>query len=462
MSNVRCGSDKFQDIVPVCAPESTDVLDPKVKLVPELVDADRVEPEHHRPAYPIPVRPRNSRSRSASQSPRVSRRHARVRTHRKRKERMYHPSSPTESVNSDLELLANKEKLKAVGDTKQTPLHRLAQDMDILPDRQHRAHRSRNKRELEEPQSGDSDSGHSESGYSDRSDEGYSDGEYDDDDELDEDFEDKPQHCQPGPAEPKFTYEQTIERRAAVIADLERRVMNGEKLDYHDNMTLDELLLLRAKSVHRGRSAQMLKLMRYGITMYVTLLEWVAKRVPALNLDLTDFGKEMFDKKSEYDDLLMEIYEMYGDSMKVNPVVMLLGTITLQAVMYSAARNFIKNAQFGLGIAPAAPAAVATNATAAAAAQPDIVDNGLQGPDGFDNSELLEICRREAEQKLKTKEDPVDMDAIQVDIPAPGVQIVRSGTSRKPRLNRTTKEKTMQPEQPKAPQPMQLSETIDI
>lgn len=397
------GNEKLQGMYPVATTNDT-VLDPKIRI------SRSGSGETHRPKLRL--------KRRRSPSPDIR--------HRK-----YRPSSPVDSVRSDLDILANKDRLKDKPincEREPEPIEQLGDDMYPSLDHEH----------------SDLDLGPQE-----------------EDEFVDEEFDDNVGGEEEGFERdhnqmPQFTYNETMEKKAAILAHLDRARESGEKLTYDDDMTLEQLTLIKSKVTHKAKSQHLIKLMRHGITMYVQLLEYISRSYPSLNLDLHDFSKEMFQRKTEYDDLLWEIHELYSDNMKMNPVFLLILTVTGQAIMYSAARQFIKNLQFGLGIAspPPSPPTASTSTTPLNQDQSaGIVDVEISGPtSGFDTSELLELCRKEAQTKADEKtsipNDPnnTNSEIIQVNIPTPssggnnGVQIIRNSgqapTQRAPRKSR--------------------------
>ena len=291
-------------------------------------------------------------------------------------------------------------------------------------------------------------------------------------------------------SEPTLTYKETIAKKASILAYLDRRVENGEKLAYNDDMTLAQLELIQSKDQIKSKGGHMIKLMRQGIMMYVQFLEWAAGRFPVLNMDLTDWSKDMFPKRGDYDDLLWEIIEQHGDQVNLPPAVMLVVAITGQAVMYryvvyfvhavyfvyaaqyniisffiiissfsniiisfySAAKNFVKNIQFGMGIKSAPVVSEHSSSGDNGGGNGIVEPDDISGPAGFDNGDLLELCRKEAQAKLDSRNSGNDQatqgqgntvvvdEAVHIDIPAAGdnggVQLVKSTATRKPRVQR--------------------------
>lgn len=295
-----------------------------------------------------------------------------------RRTRLYRPSSPTESVNSDLELLANHEKLQPKTD--RLPI-------DELQD------------ELKDGENADEFDGGEE----------FDDGlEGDDcldgDDGLnDDEFGDQDQEPEPVRA-PKMTYNQQINEKCSILAYLKRHKKNtGENIQFDSSMTLEELRIIKGEVQCDGRATNSIKLMQQLIVLYGQVLEGVAKRVPWLNLDLTGFKDELYKTKCDYDNLLYEIHDLYGDSFKPNPVLMLGIAITGNAFAYSTARIFVKNMQQGMGIPPPPPPMSAATAQPSKQQQvPEQENNNnidISGPANFNGDELLELCRQQAQRQ---------------------------------------------------------------
>lgn len=482
------GSSEHQDVVPL--PKRTSAQ------LDSMIRVGSGEPSPPRTPKPTAKgKPRDtlrrvvrsrSRSRSASGGDRRSHKRPKLRS----RTRTYRPNSPTESVQSDFDIIANKHKLKDASLTTTTApgvnehMNRLSDD--IMPDRSNVSSRSSRRSmgysdaysdDNDDVSGGDADDGFSEDdrgrGRYDMGRRNFDEEDFGGGDDVKNVFDSANANAGGGGNCPRLTYDQTIQQKAAILADLDRRTSSGERIEYSDTMTLEQLLLVKNKTIIKARSQHTVKLLRQGITMYAGLLEWASRRFPQLNMDLTDFSKDMFTKKNDYDDLLYEIYDMYADHMKMNPVVMLLMTITGQAAVYSAARNFAKNlnASMGLRFTPPPVASQAPQGYSPAVyangppakqqqqqQQPMEADVDISGPsDGFDTAELLELCRKEAQAAAPSQGSSSsssssvgnvvelgqgEPDTIEVDIPgnhdaSGGVQIIKNTAgAKKPRATR--------------------------
>jgi hypothetical protein len=414
------GSDKNQALVPIATTESA--ADPKVQMIRKRKRQKSTGLLHKRARKEIsrkheeededdPPRDEDNLPLTKKTLDNLNKRHSpRPRKRSTQDERRYRTDSPVDSVESDLEILANRDKLKEKSDTP-TPMDKLSDD--VIP-----------------PVVEDDD----DDDFHDQDDE-YADNDdglglnIDEDDGYDMEEEEDD-------GKPQYTYNETLEKKAAILSDLDRRSKMGEHIEYDDKMTLEQLMLVKNKVLYRSRSTHMIRIMRQGITMYASFLEWATRRFPALNLDLTDFSKEMFTKKNDYDDLLYEVYDMYSDNMKMNPLVMLLLTITAQAAMYSVARNFVKNIQQNITVSIPPP----PQTDGAQESELGNLDDQTGPIDGFATNDLLELCRQEAQAKIDTTSSTtIQNDTITVDIPVDetGITIVKKVDDKPTRKKRT-------------------------
>lgn len=360
----------------------------------------------------------------------------------------------------DFDLLANPTKLKDEKSLPADPIDSLKRDMaaPMRRDRRRYAHDEDGDGEDDEDDDDEfNDHQHDggEYGGSDVSGDEYGSGGEDDengDDEIGN-------GDRGGNDAPRLTYRQRLERKCAIVAYLDHHVKTtGEKLDYNSGMTLEQLDVIKGTVKTTKHTKHALGLMQHGLLLYGRALVKLSELVPWLNMDLKGFYEELYRTRTDYDDLLIDVLDMYGEYAKLNPVIMLGLTITGNAIVYSAGRNFVKHAHMGLGIqmAPArqsqqttqhqtpsrGPDAMAGRQVGSVPPQPmghpgpgtgsdtglrqaarDGGDNGiadveLDGPTGFDNNELLNICRAEVEAKMQDEHKGKDA-VINVDIPRP-------------------------------------------
>jgi hypothetical protein len=285
-----------------------------------------------------------------------------------RKKRLYRPGSPTDSIGSaDFEILADKTKFKAQADEKATKLPRddtfdrvrnshARGDMD---EGRHSRHSSHDIDYAEEDDDGGANTEYGggggygvnnaeyesdgmgidgeDDGYGDEDEEGY----YSDDNAV-VDGVLNPRTMGPsgGNDAPRMTYEERIKKKAFLLAKFERRRQHGIlKMEINDNMTLEDLMIADSKLTYHSRGETMVGTMRRLTMFYIFILEAMAANFPKLHMDCTGFSESMMQKQTENDELLYEIWDLYHDSMTINPVWQHVVSITSQALMYSIGRK---------------------------------------------------------------------------------------------------------------------------
>jgi hypothetical protein len=392
--------------------------------------------------------------------------------------------------------MADKSKMKQQPDAPPAPStferFRSEHSPEPPPSRGHRRRGSggeRKRREFEDDDEFDDDEGGASDGsyFSDEgsimSDRGEDGGDMFDDEEMPHrDDGQKSPGVGAGAAPPRMTYEEQVQKKAELLEKLLRRKQrNLLKLEVDENMTLEQLMVADARTKYRTSSESSVNLMRRGILMYMVMLETMAKRFPQLNVDLEGFSQDAYGRgTAEYDDLLYEIYDMYSDKVKMNPVLQLFGHITSQALMYSMARR-VMGSVLNRGAPrmppqpvpqpqpqmaqprPQVPAFVQqpTSPRSSPSPQPpppaaQVSDEigVMDGPDDFDQGQLLNALRQEQQQKLNQR--AADGQTVQQQqqqtgefktieaLPSaggarrPGVQIVRERKKRAPRAEAKT------------------------
>lgn len=441
--SLTLGNGDVQEMMPLGnGGESLD-LDPRMKIGPQRpISRSRSRSAEHRET--------RGRKRRRSRSP-PPRRHARPekkkhRGHRahddENDKRLYRPTSPTESVQSDdFAIIADKNKIVDESKSKRPKTDSRGATFDEF----HK--RMSPEREMEREDDGEF--------YSDESDEGefdddrmsygsgsdvsdFSDvergsrgrGAFDNQNKAGESgmgFENQPTSSAPSTSAPRLTYDEQLRKKAELLERLQRKKQrNLLKLDFDENMTLEQLMVADARSQYRSSSDTAVAFMRRGLMLYMVVLEALAKRFQQMNIDLEGFSQYAYSNgNNEYDDLLYEIYDMYHDRVKINPVWQLMGMVTTQALMYSMARKVMSQSQGFKYTAPSAfnstpiptqsaaasqPAAPNRSTTSPSSVSPAAMAGGnasvgneigvMDGPSDFDSRQLLDMLRQEQQQKI--------------------------------------------------------------
>jgi hypothetical protein len=106
------------------------------------------------------------------------------------------------------------------------------------------------------------------------------------------------------------------------------------------------LAMLRAVSAgasYETRSKQAVQLMRRMTVFLARAVEEICKRFPSASVDLQGWADHVYLCLDQYDELLYDIFDEYGDGVQANPLVMFAMALGSNAVMYSLTRKLVNN-----------------------------------------------------------------------------------------------------------------------
>lgn len=161
--------------------------------------------------------------------------------------------------------------------------------------------------------------------------------------------------------------------RIRLIAKLRRR---NARLPADQRETVDEyapmdVLRTQCEGASYESKAKSAVLMMRRVTMFLSkIIEAISKRYPKYLSDLEGWSENVYLSLDQYDDMLYDIYDEYGDKMQGNPIVVYLFALMSNAVMYAFARKIINN-----------PVAGAMMNNLAAAFKTNNTDNGVKSTD---------------------------------------------------------------------------------
>lgn len=139
---------------------------------------------------------------------------------------------------------------------------------------------------------------------------------------------------------------QMLTEKAKVLARLGRRqrLNPNVTIEYNHNMSLEELLTIDYQMGYQSQSEMSIQFMKRCIVFLVSFSECACKRYPALGLDLEGWGQYMFQRMSQYDELLFDIHDQYASTLTINPIARLTLELVTNAWMYSSARTLMMQA----------------------------------------------------------------------------------------------------------------------
>jgi hypothetical protein len=134
--------------------------------------------------------------------------------------------------------------------------------------------------------------------------------------------------------------------RVRLIAKLNRR---NSKLPDEKKVKIDEdasLVVLRqqaAGTTYESR-AKMAVLILRRITLFICKgLEAVSQKYPDYITNLEGWSANVYLSLDQYDELLYDIYDMYGDDLQTNPIVAYIIAIGTNAAMYAVTKKMTDN-----------------------------------------------------------------------------------------------------------------------
>lgn len=158
----------------------------------------------------------------------------------------------------------------------------------------------------------------------------------------------QPQGITPG--QPEMETAAMTRERIKLIAKLRRK---NEKLPEGQRFHIDEeapLAILRRQT--QGASyetkAKVGVLMLRRATLFLSkVIEAASKRYPSVMGDLAGWSENVYLSLDQYDELLYDIYDEYGDVVQGNPIMVFMFALGSNAVMYAMARKILSNPATG-------------------------------------------------------------------------------------------------------------------
>ena len=134
--------------------------------------------------------------------------------------------------------------------------------------------------------------------------------------------------------------------RVRLLAKLRRR--NAKKsleqqVLIDDNASLESLRTQSAGASYEAQAKMAVLMMRRITTFIAKIVEGVCKRYPEYTVDLDGWAENVYLSLDNYDDMLYDIYDAYGDNFKGNPIVVYIFALGSNAAMYAITKKIIDN-----------------------------------------------------------------------------------------------------------------------
>jgi hypothetical protein len=145
---------------------------------------------------------------------------------------------------------------------------------------------------------------------------------------------------------PQIETEAQTRERIRLIAKLKRK---NEKLPVGQRLHVDEdasLSSLRRKcqGTSYENKAKLAVLVLRRITMFVSkLIEGASQKYPEYIADLKGWSENVYLSLDNYDEILYDIYDLYGDNLQANPLVAFAVALGTNAVMFAMTKKIVDN-----------------------------------------------------------------------------------------------------------------------
>ncbi len=144
---------------------------------------------------------------------------------------------------------------------------------------------------------------------------------------------------------PQRPSENPIRKKAMLLARLERKQrLSGIQIKIPYDGTIEDLELMWEKINYETRADKAVKLYSQLLVFSTGIIETLSTKVEHIDLDLEGWSHQIYQTKSDYDEYLYDIYDMYGAQRHMNPILGLTFALAGNAMMYSMARKVVRGA----------------------------------------------------------------------------------------------------------------------
>jgi len=139
--------------------------------------------------------------------------------------------------------------------------------------------------------------------------------------------------------------ENPIRKKAMLLAKLERKQrLSGIQIKIPYDGTTEDLELMWEKVNYETRAEKAVKLYSQLLVFTTGIIETLSTKIEHIDLDLDGWSHQVYQTKSDYDEYLYDIYDMYGAHRHMNPIIGLTFALAGNAMMYSMARKVVRGA----------------------------------------------------------------------------------------------------------------------
>jgi len=137
-----------------------------------------------------------------------------------------------------------------------------------------------------------------------------------------------------------------VRERVRLLAKLRRR--NAKKpleqqVPIDDNASIESLRVQSAGASYETKAKMAVLMMRRVTTFIAKVVEGICQRYPEYTTDLDGWAENVYLSLDQYDDMLYDIYDEYGDHFKGNPIIIYIFALGSNAAMYAMARKIVSN-----------------------------------------------------------------------------------------------------------------------
>lgn len=141
--------------------------------------------------------------------------------------------------------------------------------------------------------------------------------------------------------------QQMRRERVRLVAKLRRqqaRLPADERKRIDSNAPLNHLRDLAMGASYESRAKSAVLFMRRLTVGFAKIVELIANKLPpAARMDLEGWAENVYLTLDQFDDMLYDIYDEYGDQVQTNPLVVFVMALGSNAVMFAMTKKLMQN-----------------------------------------------------------------------------------------------------------------------